>query len=84
MPITPLDGDDMTTSSRKEWARSRERQAPHLNFRWSLADMDKIKLLSTQGRSVDQIAFELDATTVEILQVCGRNGILLRGVPWEH
>lgn len=64
--------------SRKEWAREMERRAPHLNFRWTLADMWKIEELARKHRTADQIAFELDATTTEILDVCRRNSILVR------
>lgn len=62
---------------RRAWAREMERRAPHLNFRWTMADMWKIEEMARAGKSADHIAFEVDATSNEIKEVCKRNGIYL-------
>lgn len=60
------------------WAREQERRAPHLNFRWTMADMDQIKELAAKRYFPGDIAFEVGATSEEIVEVCARNNIMLR------
>jgi hypothetical protein len=57
---------------------------PHLNLRWSMAQMDRIQELARKGVAADDIAFEMDTSTVEIIRLADRNGFFVRrarGVP---
>lgn len=55
-----------------------QHQYPHLNLRWSLADMDRLQALAAARKTVSQIAFEMDTTEVEVRRLCERNGIWVR------
>lgn len=55
-----------------------EHRYPHMNFRWSMADMDRVIARARQGASADVIAFEFDTTTVEIIRLAQRNGFFLK------
>lgn len=47
------------------------------NYRWSLADLDRIKALAP-SHTLEELAAIMQATTPEIAAVCRRNGILTK------
>ena len=55
-----------------------EHKYPHLNLRWSMAQMDQIMDRARRGATADAIAFEFDTTTVEIVRLARRNGFLVK------
>ena len=55
-----------------------EHRYPHMNLRWSMADMDRIMARARQGASADVLAFEFDTTTVEIVRLAKRNGFFVK------
>lgn len=52
-------------------------RADHLNLRWSLADMDRLKKLAA-SHSATAIATIMGCTKAEIIDLCERNAILVR------
>lgn len=50
----------------------------HLNRRWSLADMDRIKVLALEHAPARFIADQMGTTEAEILGLAVRNGFSVR------
>lgn len=68
----------MTSPHHREAGERLQRVYPHLNLRWSLADIWRIEELARKGSPADHIAFVMDTTSVEIERVCQRNGFWLK------
>ncbi len=51
---------------------------PMFNFVWHLNDVWKVEGLAREGKSLDEIAFSVDRTTFEVMELCRRNGFHLR------
>lgn len=66
----------MTQSISPTPAGARE-PPPHLNLRWSIADMDRIAAMTRARNSAQHIAVVFGCTASEIHDLCRRNGIAL-------
>lgn len=67
----------MTHSQFPQPSEDKGRLYPHLNFRWSIADMDRIAAMARARNSAQHIAVVLNCTSAEIHDVCRRNGIAM-------
>lgn len=63
------------------WHRSQQHKFPHLNYVWTLEDVDRVEMLTRNGWSLSGIAFQLDRTDVEVSALIERNGFHLRRNP---
>lgn len=65
----------MTPSIQAPEGKGAELQTSHLHLRWSIADMERIAAMAKAGNSAVRIGLVMNATDLEILAVCRRNGI---------
>jgi hypothetical protein len=57
--------------------RAESPRAVHLNFRWTIADADRITAMARARNSAQHIAVVMNSTSAEILDFCRRNGVAL-------
>jgi hypothetical protein len=58
--------------------RDMEAKYPHMNLRWTMAQMDRIIEMAAKGHDAEEIAFVFDVTATNIRLLCQRNGIHLK------